>query len=122
MADEEDLAEVVEEGAHNLWSTDKEYSAANSRLLLLLAKALLLVMLLSSSLASQLSLELDPTNPEINPAPAGCRNRKPQTSQPEHMKISQTDNTNALSAQTKYCPTPESGVARHAGLFYICRV
>jgi hypothetical protein len=122
MADEEASVEVAEEEGHNQWSTDKEYLAANLLLLFLPAKALLRAMLLSSCRDSQLSLELDPTNSETNPAPAECRNPKPQTSPREHTKISRTDNTNALSAQMKYCPTLESGVARHVGLFYICRV
>jgi hypothetical protein len=40
MADEGDSVEEVEEEVHSQWSTAKEYSAANSPLLLRPAKAL----------------------------------------------------------------------------------
>ena len=113
---------MAEEEGHNQWSMAKEYSAANSPLLHHQVRALLQVMLQNSYLANPSSLELDPTNPEINPAPAECRNPKPQTLPREHTKISRTDNMSVLSAQMKCCPIHESGAARPVGQFYICRV
>jgi hypothetical protein len=121
MADEEDSVEVAEEEAHNQWSMAKEYSVVNSPLLLHPARDLWQAMLLSSSRANPSSLEPDPTNLEINPALAECRNHKPQTLPREHTKILQTDNTSAPSAQTKSCPIRESGAAKPVGQFSISR-
>jgi hypothetical protein len=63
MVDEEDLVEAAEEEVHNQWSTDKEYSAANSPLLHHPPKVPSPAMLLNSSLANLLPLELDRIRP-----------------------------------------------------------
>ncbi len=101
MADVEGLVVEAEEEGHNQWSMDKGHSEDNLHPLLLPAKDLWRAMLLSLFLANQLSLELETTSLEINPAPAACRNLKLRISPREHTRILRTDNTSVLYARMK---------------------